>query len=265
MRVNMDSSIVSDPRFKIVAKRLGVSWREVIGSCFLLWLAAYERRSKCFSKIEADIAAELDGFSNALCVVGLADDNKDDTINVHGVDARISFLESQSRKGKKGGKNSGKSRHTTSEANALATPEAYASANAQANGSGSAQAYPLTLTPTLSLNTPLPPKGEEREKNEPPDFVAFWDWYPRQYARPSALRAWLKLDPDQTTITDIAAGILKWKKSAQWKKDGGAMIPSPAKFLRQRLWESPPLSLASNDPTPDEVVKEMLDRREQNQ
>ncbi len=111
----MDSSIATDPRFKLLGRALGVSWREAIGSCFLLWLACYERRSKCFRKVEADIAAELEGFADALLKVGLASPGgAADEVIVHGVEKRIEFLASQSKKGAIGGKKSGKSRASRS-------------------------------------------------------------------------------------------------------------------------------------------------------
>lgn len=109
MRVNMDSSMVGDPRFRIIARKLNVSIREVFGACFLLWLACYERRSERLKPIEANASTDLDGFLEALIEVGLAHAD-DEWICIHGVRDRIRFLFAQAKKGKKGGKNSVKSR-----------------------------------------------------------------------------------------------------------------------------------------------------------
>ena len=54
MRVNMDSSIVTEGRFRLVAADLGITWREVVGSCFLVWMSCYERRSETLRIDEAD-------------------------------------------------------------------------------------------------------------------------------------------------------------------------------------------------------------------
>ena len=153
MRVNMDSSVASDPRFKMLARKLGVDWKQAVGSCFLLWLASYDRRSERFTIIEADVAAEVDGFGLALIQVGLAHADGEDIV-IHGVKARIKFLLKQAQKGRKGGVKSGVSRRKQARKQ-MVEPEA----------SGSAQAY--TLTPSLAQSpdhtptqTPLPPKGD---------------------------------------------------------------------------------------------------------
>jgi hypothetical protein len=166
MRVNMDSSIASDPRFKMLGKALGVTWREVIGSCFLVWLASYERRSERFSELEADTAAEIDGFAQALCDVGLAHADGAQIV-LHGVTQRISFLARQRERGKRGGKRSGTTRR-----GARASDDENGEANAstkterrEANASRTAQANTpaLTLTPAPSLTPSQTPSEEETQ------------------------------------------------------------------------------------------------------
>lgn len=129
MRVNMDSSIVSDPRFKLVAQALKVKWTEVIGSCFLVWLACYDRRSTCLRKVEADLAAEISGFSKALIDENLADEMGDGVVRIHGVEERIKFLLKQAESGAKGGKSKGK-KQTPTRKQAPAQAPAYQSAQA---------------------------------------------------------------------------------------------------------------------------------------
>ena len=140
MRVNMDSSIINDPRFKLVAADMGRSWREVIGSCFLLWMACYERRSICLRLDEADVAAELPGFAAALIKRGLATRTDAETMRVHGVEARIAFLEKQSEKGKRGGQARAKKDKT---GQAYASGAAKASPEAEATGSAKAYTHAL--------------------------------------------------------------------------------------------------------------------------
>lgn len=105
MRVNIESSVITDPRFKLLAKKLSISQREVIGTCFMVWLACYERRAERLSVAEANAAADVEGFSEVLAEVGLADLSDDGKfINVHGVTDRIRFLRDQRERGKKGGR-----------------------------------------------------------------------------------------------------------------------------------------------------------------
>jgi uncharacterized phage protein (TIGR02220 family) len=136
MRVNMDSSMVGDPRFRVLATELGWHIREVFGACYLLWLACYERRAPVMESRYVDAAVDHAGFADALVSVGLADAEGPDSVRIHGVDVRILFLQKQAEKGRKGGqKSAGKRRRRR------------VKANAQANGSGVAQAYPPAPAP----------------------------------------------------------------------------------------------------------------------
>jgi hypothetical protein len=111
MRVNMDSSIVSDPRFEFVgealSERLGLTEQDatdlLIGKCYRVWLVCYERRSATLTVREVDKAARMTGFAVALAAEGLADIDGDEVF-LHGVDARIDFLERQRANGSKGGR-----------------------------------------------------------------------------------------------------------------------------------------------------------------
>ena len=193
MRVNMDSSIVSDPRFKLVAADLGRTWREVVGSCFLVWLACYERRSARLPIEEADLAAEINGFSAALSRRGLADIDVNDVV-IHGVKARISFLNKQSALASRGGKSSGKStRSKTPRPEAIAsgdpeaTPEAYSHTHTHTHtpdhtlAPAQDQDQALATLPR-SLPAPAPPAaiaGQVRggvTVDELHSLVASWGW-----------------------------------------------------------------------------------------
>ncbi len=102
MRVNMDSSIAHDSRFKILAKRLGIDLQKVAGCCFFAWLHCYETRSERVLCEELDVAAAIEKFSEHLIGVGLGDPDGDFII-VHGVKERIKFLLGQEKRGRKGG------------------------------------------------------------------------------------------------------------------------------------------------------------------
>lgn len=146
----MDSSIATDPRFRLVAMRLKRDRKEIVGACYLVWLACYERRSKRLRVDEADASAELEGFSEAMVDAGLASlENNSRFVVFHGVASRISFLLTQAERGKRGGRASGKARRSAKlngEANASADAKQTLQEN-EANASSCAQAYSPSPAP----------------------------------------------------------------------------------------------------------------------
>ena len=67
-------------------------------------------------------------------------------------------------------------------------------------------------------------------------FDAFWKEYPKKVKKPDAIKAWNKIPP-LTDPHDVIEGVLRWKKSDQWTRDGGRYIPNPATWLNARQWE----------------------------
>lgn len=155
MRVNMDSSIATDPAFKLVARRLGADWKTVVGACYLVWLACYERRNERIRVVEADLAAELEGFAAAMIAEDLALDVGDGQVVFRGVKKRIDFLLAQAERGSKGGKRKGRSIRSARQANAQA--------NAVANALGTAKADTPSPAPDLDL---LPSTSELRSTTQ---------------------------------------------------------------------------------------------------
>lgn len=80
--------------------------------------------------------------------------------------------------------------------------------------------------------TPPTPKGELESK-----FLLFWQNYPKKKAKGDALKAWIKLNPDNSTVKEILNAIENQKQSDDWKKEGGQFIPYPASWLNGRRWE----------------------------
>lgn len=102
MRVNVDSAAVNDPRMHLLARHLGINVFEVMGRILRVWLVCYDRRSAVLQPIEIDIAADRDGFVDSMIASGLATPDEAG-VYVRGVTERITFLESQSEKGRKSG------------------------------------------------------------------------------------------------------------------------------------------------------------------
>lgn len=68
-------------------------------------------------------------------------------------------------------------------------------------------------------------------------FAEFWAAYPRKVAKPEALKAWIKIRPDDETADAIMRGLDAAKQSRDWTKDDGQFIPHPTTWLNQRRWE----------------------------
>ena len=85
-------------------------------------------------------------------------------------------------------------------------------------------------------------------------FERFWSCYPRKTAKQSALKAWLKLKPDEALVNEILSSLEKFKKTEQWLRDDRRYIPYPATWLGDRRWEdevcSPPQNNTDNSDKP---------------
>ena len=80
--------------------------------------------------------------------------------------------------------------------------------------------------------SPKAPKGAE-----PVGFDEFWKAYPRKAAKPAAIKAWVKLNPNDETFRKILESVKTQAASPDWLKDGGQFIPYPATYLNGRRWE----------------------------
>lgn len=107
-------------------------------------------------------------------------------------------------------------------------------------------------------NTPLSPKGEKWELDE--KFMAIYSLY--QKANPircdvdEAYRVWRS--PTHRMIiyaNEIAAALPAFMSSSEWKKDGGKMVPTFSRFLKDGIWRNPPRVTTGNPdlPPPEEL------------
>lgn len=67
-------------------------------------------------------------------------------------------------------------------------------------------------------------------------FEGFWEKYPRKVSKKKALVAWIRIKPDETTVTKILTALEAYKKTPQWTKDNGAFIPHPTTWLNGERW-----------------------------
>ena len=88
-------------------------------------------------------------------------------------------------------------------------------------------------------NTPYnPPKrGKGDKAGQERVFEAFWQRYPRKVNKARARAVWDKLAPDPALCRVMAEALRRFLASPEWQWDGGAYIPHPATWLRNRRWE----------------------------
>jgi len=68
------------------------------------------------------------------------------------------------------------------------------------------------------------------------EFESFWAIYPKKVKKKDALKAWLKIKPDEELLNKISDALKQQKKSADWIKEKGKYIPYPASWLNGERW-----------------------------
>lgn len=69
------------------------------------------------------------------------------------------------------------------------------------------------------------------------EFQTFWNIYPRKSKFADTFKAWMKLNPSEELVKTIMDKVGIFKKSKEWKKDGGKWIPSSLSFLQGQRWK----------------------------
>ena len=66
-----------------------------------------------------------------------------------------------------------------------------------------------------------------------PDWVRFWEVYPRREAKLDARKAWAQLHPD-AALVDTIIQALGWQRQTDgWRR---GFVPLPASYLRGQRW-----------------------------
>lgn len=76
-----------------------------------------------------------------------------------------------------------------------------------------------------------------KKKKREADFANFWAAYPKKDGKQAALKAWLKIDPDEDAQRQMGIDIDRRSHSAQWLKESGQFIPMASTYLNGRRWE----------------------------
>ena len=147
VRVNIDSSVPSDPRFQRLAWETKLDLRHAVGCCYFVWLACYQRRTCSMSIVDVDVAANHPGFAHAMVACDLARSRGPERVIIAGVRERIKYLKRQSELGRRGGKTKARNR-------LKASSERLANATANAKRTPS---EPPSLPPDLAPDLALAP------------------------------------------------------------------------------------------------------------
>ena len=76
------------------------------------------------------------------------------------------------------------------------------------------------------------------------DFDQFYDLYPRKEKKHEALKAFLKISPDEPLFKKMLAALVVARESEQWRKEGGKFIPLPTSWLNGKRWEDEATAIA---------------------
>ena len=89
----------------------------------------------------------------------------------------------------------------------------------------------------VEFSDPGQTKKEPKITVYSPDFLAFWQRYPRKTGKGAAFRSWkIHRPPLNACLKAIA-----WQeKTDQWTRDGGQYIPHPSTWINQERWLDEP-------------------------
>lgn len=107
----------------------------------------------------------------------------------------------------------------------------------------------VNVNDTVSVNsnslTVKETKRTRKKYEDTPEFITFWEAYPVHANKVGARQEFAKIDAPLEVLLE---SIDMWKRTDQWKKDGGQYIPYPAKWLKERRWEdSPKVNMPKSD------------------
>lgn len=107
----------------------------------------------------------------------------------------------------------------------------------------------VNVNDTVSVNsnslTVKETKRTRKKYEDTPEFIRFWEAYPVHANKVGARQEFAKIDAPLEVLLE---SIEMWKRTDQWKKDGGQYIPYPAKWLKERRWEdSPKVNMPKSD------------------
>jgi DNA-binding MarR family transcriptional regulator len=102
-------------------------------------------------------------------------------------------------------------------------------------------------------------KNKDKTKAMDTLFEQFWTAYPKKVSKAQALKAFTKLNPDETLFDTMLTAIDQQKYGEQWTRNDGQYIPYPATWLNGRRWEDQLDEFASGCCMTREMTEEEAD------
>ena len=84
-----------------------------------------------------------------------------------------------------------------------------------------------------------------------PQWVRFWDAYPRRCAKKEARKAWAEIAPSAAMV-DQMCETLAWQ-TVEWARESFAYAPYPASWLRAERW--------TDEPTVERIMTDEVRRK----
>ena len=81
------------------------------------------------------------------------------------------------------------------------------------------------------------PSTKATQREDPQEFVEWWEAYPSKVGRLAAVKIWKKQVQGKVELSKMLSILEKQKASDQWQKEGGQFIPNPATYLNQGRWD----------------------------
>lgn len=222
-----------DPKFGLIAKRVGTSTAEVIA----VWAAVLEAASESSQRGNA---GEID-FDALDFLLGLQE-GRAAAIYAEMVgkglvrdDAQVSKWEKRQPKRERDDPDSYERVKAFRERKRHETPS-----NADEtlrNASETPCNAKETLEEKREEKKEHPPTPRKRGVGEsPPGFDAFWAAWPKRLSRGQAEKAFAQISPTEQLLAEILAGIERATTSEQWRREGGRFIPHASTWLRAKGW-----------------------------
>lgn len=108
-RMSIDDKLLRDPRVLRLARGLGWSRRETVGALLDVFAVAYDRERDTLPTADIDVAAEREGFADAMFEVDLAEQVRGG-VRIKGARERIKYLTAKVEAGRIGGLKSAETR-----------------------------------------------------------------------------------------------------------------------------------------------------------
>lgn len=223
---------VTDPKFKVVARKAGVRLGDVLAIwAFLLEKASASEKRGTFGDVDGeaiDCLLDLDDGATNRVIEAMQDRSLVDSGSISAWDKRQPKRERDDP--------------NAAERKALQRDR-------QSSPDEAIENHVTPCHTTSHQKKPILEKSREEKKDINTDvgFASFWSVFPNKKAKADAFKAWSKLKPDDVLQASILKAIEIQRQGEDWRKEGGRFIPHPATWLNGRRWEdsSPTLSVVA--------------------